>query len=625
MPANRKNLLLAAGLFLLAGALHEAEILLPPALRSTCFLAVTLLYLGLSLGWAASIAQRIMHRTVRRLLIACAALAALWIVLRTCKYRFFDAEAVCLMLWYFYYLPQLFAPVLMLLAALHLGRREEEAVSPRWYLLLAPAAALFLGIATNNRHELAFRFFPPQSRPDVYAHGPLYFTAVALMLVMMAAGVGVVFARSRVPSGRRFIWLPGAVFLAGFALCLLSFANVLTAFKVPEMFCATFIATWECCMQVGLLPSNTNYGGFFSASTICAQLDDAQGNVVLRSAQPLSLTAAQRRQAREGALMLTPDLRLGAHAIPGGAILYAESIAGINRIRDQLQATARRAPRSLRLLSALPCALCAALLCALMDGRAQGFDAPGALPFTGAAGRLSPCALILALATMAAVLAVALSRLRAWQRDHLSAASVKEGLDRLPAGLCFYVRDGLPQLVNVRMDALCCALTGGPLMNGEVFWQRLCAGDVAPGCEVLATGDAPILRTPDGRVWSFVRSGIRVGGQSARQIVASDVTQEHAMNRQLHEENRRVAQLNLRLRRYGEQIRELTREKETLAARVRIHDDFGQALLAARRLGAQQGDARQREQVLALWRTSLALLRGTGEKEPPAAGLGALV
>ena len=310
MPANRKNLLLAAGLFLLAGALHEAEILLPSALRSPCFLAVTLLYLGLSLGWAASIAQRIMHRAVRRLLIACAALAALWIVLRTCKYRFFDSEAVCLMLWYFYYLPQLFAPVLMLLAALHLGRREEEAVSPRWYLLLAPAA-----------------------------------------------------------------------------------------------------------------------------------------------------------------------------------------------------------------------------------------------------GRLSPCALILAMAAMAAVLAVALLRLRAWQRDHLSAASVKEGLDQLPAGLCFYVRDGLPRLVNMRMDALCCALTGSPLMNGEVFWQRLCAGDVVPGCEVLAASETPILRTPDGRVWSFVRSGIRVGGQSARQIVASDVTQEHAMNRQLHEDNRRVAQLNLRLRRYGEQIR----------------------------------------------------------------------
>lgn len=290
-----------------------------------------------------------------------------------------------------------------------------------------------------------------------------------------------------------------------------------------------------------------------------------------------------------------------------------------------LRATACRAPRPLRLLCALPCALCAALLCALMDGRAQGFDAPTALPFTGAAGRLSPHALLFAMAVTLTALAASLLRLRAWQRDHLSAASVKEGLDQLPAGLCFYVRDGLPRLVNVRMDALCCALTGGPLMNGEVFWHRLCAGDVAPGCKALATGDAPILRTPDGRVWSFARSNIEVCGQTARQIVASDVTQEHAMNRQLHEDNLRVAQLNLRLRRYGARIRELACEKETLAARVRIHDDFGQALLAARRLGAQQGGAQQREQVLALWRTNLALLRGTGEKEPPAAGLGALV
>ena len=290
-----------------------------------------------------------------------------------------------------------------------------------------------------------------------------------------------------------------------------------------------------------------------------------------------------------------------------------------------LRAMACRAPRALCLHSVLPCVLCAALLCVLMNGRAQGFDAPGALPFTGAAGRLSPCTLTAGMAAMAAVLALALLRLRAWRRDHLSAASVKEGLDQLPAGLCFYVRDGLPRLVNMRMDALCCALTGSPLMNGEVFWHRLCAGDVAPGCEALATGDAPILRTPDGRVWSFARSGIRVDGQSAQQIVASDVTQEHAMNQQLHEDNLRVAQLNLRLRRYGAQIRELTREKETLAARVRIHDDFGQALLAARRLGAQQGNAQQREQVLALWRINLALLCGTGEKEPPAAGLGALV
>ena len=284
-----------------------------------------------------------------------------------------------------------------------------------------------------------------------------------------------------------------------------------------------------------------------------------------------------------------------------------------------------RAPGTIAGLCALPCVLCFALLCALLDGMHQGFDAPDLLPLTGQVGRLPLGGLLLLLALTAAACALSRLRLRAWRRAHISAASVKEGIDQLPAGLCFYVRDGLPRLVNVRMNALSGALTGGSLLNGEDFWRRVASGDVEAGCQVLASGDAPILRTPDGRVWSFARSAIDVGGERAVQIVASDVTQEQAMNHQLHEENLRLARMNRRLRRYGAQIRELTREKETLAARVRIHDDFGQALLAARRLGAQHGDARQRAQVLALWRTNLALLEGTGTERPETAGLSALI
>ena len=72
--AQRMALLTSAGLFLLAGALHELDHLLPPALTAVNFLTMTAIYLGLALCWAASIRQRIMNRTVRRLLVACALL-----------------------------------------------------------------------------------------------------------------------------------------------------------------------------------------------------------------------------------------------------------------------------------------------------------------------------------------------------------------------------------------------------------------------------------------------------------------------------------------------------------------------------------------------------------------------
>ena len=328
----------AAGLFALAGVLHECETLLPAWAHPVAFMGVTAIYLGLALCWAVSVHQRIMHRQMRRLLTACALLAALWIILRTCKYRFFDSEAVCLALWYLYYLPQLFVPVLVLLAALHLGRREEQPICRGWYLLFVPAGLLFAGIATNSLHETAFRFFPPHSRLDVYAHGPLYYLSMAYMLLMLLLSAMTLARRSRLPGGRRLIRLPGALFLSGCALSLLSFAGVITAYKLPELMSATFIVTWECCMQIGLVPTNTNYAGFFAASTLCAQITDGGDRVAFSASRPLPADGEQRRQAREtGAVMLTDDTRLRCHSLSVGRVYWTESLAQINRIRERLR------------------------------------------------------------------------------------------------------------------------------------------------------------------------------------------------------------------------------------------------------------------------------------------------
>ena len=283
-----------------------------------------------------------------------------------------------------------------------------------------------------------------------------------------------------------------------------------------------------------------------------------------------------------------------------------------------------RAPR-LHLLSCLiPGILCFTLLCLLM----QVMSLPGGMRPSPAVALLwnAPIwALALLLAIAAAWIFLALRRQLVWQRSHISRASVKEGLDRLPSGLCFYVRDGLPRLVNLQMDALCCQLLGAHLSNGEIFWSRLCEGDVMPGNHALQTGDAPILQTSNGQVWSFARSRIDASGEAVMQIIASDISREHAMNRELETQNHRLEDMNRRLRRYGENIRELTRERETLAAKMRIHDEFGQALLAARRLTARPSDAAQRAEVLRLWKQNLTLMERLGEEKPPSQGFDGLI
>lgn len=330
---------LAGGLFLLAGLLHETDAVLPEKWHALTFLFTSVIYLALAMGYAVSIQQRIMQTAVRRLMMTAVGMAALWIFLRTCKYRFFDSQSIQRLLWYLYYLPQLLSPTLALLASLHLGRREDQPLPRAWYLLLIPAALLFLGVMTNDLHQQAFRFTLTGSNDD-YTHGPVYYLSVGWMLAMMALSTLVLFRRSRVRSGRRFIWLPGTLFAAGFALSLMSFTNIITAYKIPELFCATFVITWECCIRIGLVPSNTNYSGIFTASTISAQIADQEDDVVIRSTGAQPLTKEQLRSAHEGVAALDPDTRLHSHVLHGGRIYWTDSVAELNRIRRQLEEAA---------------------------------------------------------------------------------------------------------------------------------------------------------------------------------------------------------------------------------------------------------------------------------------------
>lgn len=276
-------------------------------------------------------------------------------------------------------------------------------------------------------------------------------------------------------------------------------------------------------------------------------------------------------------------------------------------------------------LCALPPLALFALLLALMDGMYRDFSGNLTPPVEQRLWALPSGLLILLSALMAVWISYAMIRLFAWRRNHISQTSVKESIDQLPTGLCFHGEGGLPRLVNRQMNALCLELTGEPLWNAEVFWHALVTGKVLPQDAVLQTGEMPIVRTGDMRVWSFERTPIDANGEQSMQIIASDVTQEYEMNDQLRSENLRLAEINRRLRQYGENVQELTREKETLAAKVRIHDELGQALLATRRLSIQPSSSSHRAEVLHLWRQNLKLLQSTKDTFPETKGFSQLI
>ena len=338
--AKRKSvakLCLALGLFVLAGFFRQMDRLAAPLPSAACFLLTNLIYIGLAMAWGFSISRRTLHRDDRRWLLLGCAMAVLWLFLRAVKYRFFSDDAITRHLWYLYYVPQILAPLFSLFAALQLGRREGDALSRKWYLLFIPAVLLIGGVLTNDLHQLVFRAVPGAATLETdYTHGWMYYLAMTWIVGLLLATGIIVYRKCRVSESRRYAWIPLCVFLGGFALCALSFANIYTFHKMPECFCLTFAAFWESCLQVGLLPTNGHYRFFFSESTVAAQIVNGRGEPVYRAKNAPNLTPDQLEAAACESILLNADARLQSAPVQDGRVYWLEDISKINRIQAQL-------------------------------------------------------------------------------------------------------------------------------------------------------------------------------------------------------------------------------------------------------------------------------------------------
>ena len=187
--------------------------------------------------------------------------------------------------------------------------------------------------------------------------------------------------------------------------------------------------------------------------------------------------------------------------------------------------------------------------------------------------------------------------------------SIKEGLDSLSSGLCFYEPSGRIILSNNCMQELSHKLVGQDLQNAALFWQRLQTGETANEVLCLRRGDTPAYRLPDGTVWSFAWEQLN----GICQLTAADTTQIHELTSRLEKENQQLEQFNQRLRDYGEKADALTRAKERLEIKVKVHGMLGQALLATRRCLQDEGIST--DEAMSLWHHSVAVLHKEAVQE----------
>ena len=192
--------------------------------------------------------------------------------------------------------------------------------------------------------------------------------------------------------------------------------------------------------------------------------------------------------------------------------------------------------------------------------------------------------------------------------------AIKESFDRLPSGVCYFSSEGLPILCNTQMRRLAFALMGKDLQRLDELEESL--SDPAPGVRMVRR-DPPLYALSDGTFWAVSRSESAEGAPFAWTCyTAADVTELAALEEELAARVSELEEMIEDARRVTDNMAEIVRQQETLAAKMRVHGKMGGALLSANQYALQGCPPEKKAEMLRLWRESLAALQEANEDIP---------
>lgn len=225
-------------------------------------------------------------------------------------------------------------------------------------------------------------------------------------------------------------------------------------------------------------------------------------------------------------------------------------------------------------------------------------------------GTLPAAVIVLLLLLLALMEAALLWRLRRWRYEQLTLFSIKECVDALPDGVCFFTEQGLPLLTNLQMSRLCAQLTGGGLVDTNAFLAALRSGEYPGQARLLRAGPNLAVELADGAVWEFRLSRHLVREVPVEQLLAFRMTEQYRLTRELTDRNRRLTAVGERLRQYGLELQSVIRNDEILTAKIQVHSDVGRVLLLLRTFLAQRAEQRDLSALLARWTFVVNVLSG---------------
>ena len=301
------------------------------------------IYVVLFSAWCYSLWVRIVQTQVRRYLLAISALMVLWILLRSIKFSIENTD-VGRWLWYFYYFPMLFIPMLSVFVSRSLGKGEDFRL-PRWTkLLYYPTLLLLLLVLTNDLHRQVFSFPSGVLSDQEYRYEGGYFFVLGWVALCAGFAFLSMVKNCRVPGSRRLRWLPLVPLALSLVYACMYAKKVywvwVLAGDMTVSQCLIFASVFECCIQCGLIQSNRGYDELFEATRLPVQITDpAFCSQYMSAAMQEALPQNELRQMRQDTVHLGDDTLLKRHKLRRGWVFWKEDVSALNQIRRELELT----------------------------------------------------------------------------------------------------------------------------------------------------------------------------------------------------------------------------------------------------------------------------------------------
>lgn len=215
--------------------------------------------------------------------------------------------------------------------------------------------------------------------------------------------------------------------------------------------------------------------------------------------------------------------------------------------------------------------------------------------------------------TVCAAAVLSLEAVRQFRRlkSTVGPHSVKDAIDTLPGAVCFFNPGGTVKLCNLQMHRLYRTMAQSDLQSLSELLAVLHTG--GNGVKRLSDARQAYL-FPDGRVWRYAQTEVTTkGGETYTESLFYDITQLYEKNLELKERNAQLKEIYCGIKQLSDNVLEMTRESEILAAKTDLHDQMGAGIAAIRQSLRQNHTSAENAEAIALLYKAVKIIKNDNE------------